>query len=230
MKLNKLLVLSALVFVGISSEAQSVRGRTGFGSNNTPCTCTQTRTVTGQSDGTSSVCKFSAFGSGQGANWFDGGWYLTGDLVRFECSGGIAGTGRVTYGSSPSPLCSVTSRQQELPQPGRCMHQADTNHDGARSTEENTAWDALHQPVTSGSYAGKASQAAINAWNNTFGFLFSGSDLCDESRTPQEVAQCRAKPVECRRLDMVNSLDPLHAQQILDAFSGYSNNLNHCAD
>lgn len=229
MKLNKLLIISALVFVGISSEAQSVRSRTGSGTNATPCTCTLTRTITGQSDGTGSVCLFSAFGSGQGKNWFDGGWHLTGDLTRFECSGGIAGSGRVTYGNSPSPLCTITSRQQEFPQPGRCVHQADTNHDGTRSTEEDAAWDALHQPVTSGSYAGKASQAAIDAWNNTYAFLLSGSDLCDPSRTPQEVAQCRAKPVECRRLDMVNSVDPVHAQQILDAYSDYSNSLDHCA-
>jgi hypothetical protein len=187
--LTKLMLLTVFIAVGNSSEAQTLRGRTGSGYQSaSSCTCTQTRTLTEQTDGTYSVCQFAAFGGSSGVKWFDGGWFLTGDLVRFDCAGGIAGTGRTTYGNSPSPLCRITERLEEPAPAGRCVHQADTNHDGVRSLDENAAWDVLHTPVTTGPYAGKAAQGAIDMWNQTFAFLINGSDLCDPSRTPGEVS------------------------------------------
>lgn len=225
-----ILAFGALLLGTQLAHAQSYPGRQGYRAPSTPCTCVQTREITGQPDGTSSVCQFSAFGAGQGGKpWFDGGWYLTGDLVSFDCKGGIAGSGRITYGNAPSPLCQVTSRVEVPTNPLRCVHQADTNHDHSRSAAENQAWSDLHKPVETGAYAGKASQAAIDLFNLTFSLAVNGSDLCDPSRTPSEVSACRAKPFECRRLDFVKAVDPTHAQQIQAAFSGFPNSLDHCS-
>lgn len=221
-------LVGLVVAIGWSSEASAQRRTSSSAVPAGECECRQVRTVTGQADGTASVCKFDAFNPGNGKNWFDGGWYLTSDLVRFECRGGVAGSGSITYGSQPSPLCKITSRTEEIPAAGRCVHQADTNYDGTRSSDENRVWEEFHKPVVEGAFAGKAAKGAIDLWDHTFALLVSGSDLCDRSRTSAEIAECRQKPVECRRLDAVRKINPRFAEQIRVGFSGYSNSLDHC--
>lgn len=203
------------------------------------CECAQIRTLTGQDhvsggerDGTQSVCLFRAFGF-NGQVSFEGGWHLTGDLVRYECNGGIAGTGRVTYGSEPSPLCKVVSVRQEVARSGLCVHQADLDRNNRISAEERAAWDQKNAPITEGpeGYVGKASQMAIDYWNSTFGFALSGSNLCDKAlkhSDPAAYQQCVETPFECRRLNFVKAVNPIMSEQIKAAFSGYNNNLDHC--
>lgn len=203
------------------------------------CECVQVRTLTGQDhvvggqrDGTQSVCLFSAFGF-NGQVSFQGGWHLTGDLVRYECRGGNAGTGRITHGAEPSPLCRVTDSREELPMAGFCVHQSDLNHDNRISAEEQSAWVVKNTPITEGpeGYVGKASQMAIDYWNLTFSLAVSGSNLCDRSLKVFEFHKyesCLATPFECRRLNFLKAVNPQMSEQIKSSYSGYNNSLDHC--
>ncbi len=231
------LVLLSLIATYASAQSYSRQGSSSRLSSS--CECTQVRTLTGQDyvvggqrDGTQSVCLFSPFGF-KGQVSFEGGWHITGDLVRYECSGGVAGTGRITHGSELSPLCRITSTKQEIARADFCVHQSDLNHDNRISAEEQAAWVVKNTPITEGpeQFVGKVSRMAIDYWSLTFSLAISGSNLCDRSyriTEPQRYEACVATPFACRRLNFVKAVNPLMSEQIKSAYSGFSNNLDHC--
>jgi hypothetical protein len=240
--MKSFLVAAALLVFAQSLQAQyNSKQRTRYGSqlNSSSCECTQIRMLTGQDavvggeqDGSQSVCRFQAFGFNNQVS-FQGGWLITGDIVSYSCRGGHTGSGSVTYSSEPSPLCKVTGTQITVASPGTCVHQMDTNYDNIRSADEREAWAVKNAPITEGprGYVGKASQMAIDYWNLSFTILLNGSNLCDRAINvvdPVSFAQCSALPVECRRLNYVGLVNPIMAHQIRNAYSGYSNSLDHC--
>ncbi len=238
MKLS-ILILGGLLLTSAAEAQYSSRYSTSAAASSS-CECTQVRLLTGQDrvaggqrDGTSSVCLFDPI-QFNGRTSFEGGWHLTGDIVAYSCTGGLAGTGRTNYSSQPSPLCRLTGVREEVMKPGVCVHQGDLNRDNVFSSQERAAWEVKNAPITEGAagYVGNASQMAIDFWDASFSLLLNGGNLCDKSyekTEPSRYANCLALPVACRRLNFVGAINPRSAQQIKNAYSEYSNNLNECA-